>query len=256
MRPIPHKFIAVTVSAAVFALLLARPAHAATFSLNPVADAFVTTGPTGNLSGSNYGGAGAIAVSAPLARGEFQSVMRFDLSTVRAAMDAQYGAGLWAFESINLTLAAASPNNAIFNLSRAGLFGIAWMQNDAWVEGSGNPTAPAASGITYSSLTTLMGAGDESLGTFSFDGATSGSANYTLGLTPGFWADAEAGNLVTLRLFAADNAVSYLSNSRTGSIRPMLTVVAVPEPGMLSLLAAGGAIVVCGVGNRRRMDHG
>jgi len=30
--------------------------HAATFSLNPVADAFVATGPINNLSGNNYGG--------------------------------------------------------------------------------------------------------------------------------------------------------------------------------------------------------
>ena len=40
-------------------------AQAASFAANPTSDAFVTTGPTGNLSGNNYGGAGAVSVSAP-----------------------------------------------------------------------------------------------------------------------------------------------------------------------------------------------
>jgi hypothetical protein len=52
------------VAAATLALSLAFSAHAATFTLNPSADAFVTTGPTGNLSGNNYGGAGALSVAA------------------------------------------------------------------------------------------------------------------------------------------------------------------------------------------------
>ena len=64
-------------------LLIATPflASAASFSMNPTADAFVSTGPSGNLSGNNYGGGGAISVSAPgLPQGEFQSVLKFDSS--------------------------------------------------------------------------------------------------------------------------------------------------------------------------------
>jgi len=54
------------------AVLLALPAHAATFTPNPSADAFVTIGPTANLSGNNYGGVGALSVTASgLTNGEF-----------------------------------------------------------------------------------------------------------------------------------------------------------------------------------------
>src|SRR5689334_8158093 len=108
--------------AAVF-LLAALPLHAATFTLNPSADAFVTTGPTANLSGNNYGGAGALSVAAPgLANGEFQSVLRFDLSGAKSSFDTQFGAGQWSIQSISLALTATAPNNAIFNASAAGQF--------------------------------------------------------------------------------------------------------------------------------------
>ena len=39
-------------------------AAAVSQSVNPVADTFVTTGPTGNLTGNNYGAAGALSVAA------------------------------------------------------------------------------------------------------------------------------------------------------------------------------------------------
>jgi hypothetical protein len=129
------------------------------------------------------------------------------------------------------------------------------MQNDSWTEGTGTPATPTTTGITFSTLPSFTGAGDEALGTFSFSGGTSGTAAYTLSLTSGFDADATAGNLVSFRLFADDNAVSYLSDSRsfgTTGFRPLLTVVAVPEPGTLSLLAAGAALLVAA---RRRRKH-
>jgi len=239
------------------ALLLALPVHAATVTLNPSADAFVTTGPSGSLSANNYGAAGALSVAAPgLANGEFQSVLQFDLSTARTSFDTQFGAGQWSIQSITLSLTATSPNNAIFNASAAGQFGISWMQNDSWTEGSGTPSSPSATGITFSSLPSFLSAGDESLGTFSFGGGTSGTANYSLSLTPGFSADAQAGNLVSLRLFAADSAVSYLFDSRnfgTASARPVLSIVAVTEPGAFSLVGAGAALLVCGSIRRAKL---
>jgi hypothetical protein len=234
-------------AASVLSLLLGLPLYAASFTLNPSIDAFVTTGPSGNLSGNNYGGAGALSVTAPgLAKGEFQSVLQFDLSGAVTSFNTQFGTGQWNIQSITLSLTATSPNNAIFNSSAAGQFGISWMQNDSWTEGTGTPAAPTTTGITYSSLPSYTSAGDESLGTFSFNGATSGSAAYTLGLTPGFSADVEAGSLVSLRMFAADTTVSYLLDSRnfgTASARPILTVVAVPEPAALALVAVGAALL-------------
>ena len=244
------------VAAAALALLLSLPVHAATFTLNPSADAFVTAGPSGNLSGNNYGAAGALSVAASdLAKGEFQSVLQFDLSAARTSFDTQFGAGQWSIQSIALTLTATSPNNAIFNSSAAGQFGISWMQNDSWTEGAGTPSAPTTAGITVSSLPSFASAGDESLGSFSFNGAISGAATYALSLTPGFSADALAGNVVSFRLFAADNAVSYLFDSRnfgTASARPLLSIVAVPEPTVLSLLAVGAALVFGARQHRRR----
>lgn len=238
-----------TVAAAATALLLlALPLRAATFALNPSADAFVATGPTANLSGNNYGGAGALSVAAPgLANGEFQSVMRFDLSGARNSFDTQFGAGQWSIQGITLQLTATAPNNAIFNPSAAGQFGIIWMRNDSWTEGTGTPAAPTTSGVTFSSLASFTGAGDEPLGTFSFGGGTSGNNTYNLALTSGFNTDATAGNLVSFRLAAADAAVSYLFDSRSfgsTSLRPLLTITAVPEPGAVPLLVAGAGLLL------------
>lgn len=247
------------IAACVLSLLLGLPVYSATFTLNPSMDAFVTTGPSGNLSGNNYGGAGALSVAAPgLSKGEFQSVLQFDLSGAVTSFNTQFGAGQWNIQSITLSLTATSPNNAIFNSSSAGQFGISWMQNDSWTEGSGTPASPTTTGITYSSLSSHTSAGDESLGTFSFNGATSGSTAYALSLTPGFSADAEAGNLVSLRLFAADSVVSYLADSRnfgTASARPVLSIVAVPEPGVLSLLGTGATLLFCARCSRSRHEE-
>jgi hypothetical protein len=235
-------------AAGVLASSLAAPLHAALFNLNPTFDAFVTTGPTGNLVGTNYGAAGALSVAAPgSSRGEFQSVLQFNLAAARSAFDSQFGAGQWAIQSVGLTLTAAAPSNPIFNASQAGQFGVSWMQNDAWSEGTGIPGGTKADGITFRSLTnSFIGAGDEALGTFSFTGATNGTASYTLNLTAGFFADVLAGNNVSLRLFAADSAVSYLFDSEnfTGaSSRPVLSVTVVPEPATCSLVAIAGVLL-------------
>ena len=242
----------------VLALFLAFPLHAATVTLNPAADTFVTTGPTGAFSGNNYGGAGALAVAAAgLTQGEFQSVLRFDLAAARASFDTQFGAGQWSIQSLSLSLAATS-GNTFFNSSAAGQFGIVWMQNDSWIEGTGKPTAPATTGITFASLPSFSGGSDESLGTFSFAGGTSGVATYNLGLTAGLLADASAGHLTRLRLAAADSTVSFLFNSTnnpTPSVRPLLSVVAVPEPHAFSLLVAG-AIFLGSVRRRQGRQRG
>ncbi len=224
---------------------------AASSSINPSADAFVTPGPTGNLSGNNYGGAGAISVAAPgLAQGEFQSVLQFSLAGAKSSFDSQFGAGQWSIQSATLQLTAAAPNNAIFNASAAGQLGIFWMQNDSWTEGTGTPASPSLTGISFSTLNSFLSGADEALGNFSFSGATTGNATYTLGLTPSFAADILSGNNVSLRIFAADSAVSGLFDSRsfgTASARPLLTVSVVPEPGPLALGFAG---FLCFVGRR------
>lgn len=232
-------------------VLAATPflAPAASFNTNPAADAFVTTGPSGNLSNNNYGSGGAISLAASgLPQGELQCVLQFNLGGAVNSFNTMFGVGQWSIESVALQLSAAPANNAIFNTPATGLFGISWMQNDSWSEGSGTPATPGASGITFASMqSTYISAGDEGLGTFSFGGATSGAFSYLLGLTPGFTADLLTGDNLSLRLFAADSSVSGVFNSRSfGTVanRPLLTIVAVPEPGTLAM--AGLGIVLFG----------
>ena len=59
--------IMMTIKRGIVLAFMAAPAllSAAVFTNNPVADAFVTTGPTGNLSDNNYGSSGGLSVAAP-----------------------------------------------------------------------------------------------------------------------------------------------------------------------------------------------
>ena len=221
----------------------------ASFTVQPVADAFVTSG--GSLSSSNFGGAGSLAIAAPgLPQGEFQSALRFDLSATRNSLNAQFGVGQWMIQSVTLQLTSSPHNNAIFNDVAAGQFGVSLMQNNSWVEGTGTGGIPSSDGISFSSLqsTYINGAVDEALGTFSFPGGTSGQNSYALTLSPGLLSDITSGGNLSLRLFAADNTVSYLFTSRSGSssARPDIVAqaVAVPEPSTMALCAVALGVLL------------
>jgi hypothetical protein len=254
MTSYQRSFLIGLVSLAITVLCPAR-SHAAAISMNPIADSFVTPGSDGSLSNNNYGAAGLLSIAAPgKPQGEFQSVLQFDLSAAKASFDTQFGAGLWSIESVTLQLTAAPVNNAIFNAISAGQFKISWMQNDSWTEGAGTPSVPTTTGITSNSLPTFLGPNDEDLGTFSFNGATSGSTTYTLTLTSGFTADMLAGSVISFRTFEADTDISYLFNSRnfnTAASRPLLTVTAVPEPSSCVLALAGLSLLIRGRLRRR-----
>jgi PEP-CTERM motif len=219
------------------------PIQATTIISNATADAFVTPGSDGSLANNNYGAAGKLGVAASgKPKGEFQSVLKFDLASTKTAFDTQFGIGQWTIDSITLQLTASAPNDPIFNAINAGQFTISWMQNDTWIEGTGTPGVPTSDGITWNTLPSFLGPSDENVGTFSFNGATSGATTYTLTLTSGLTADVLAGGVISLRTFAADSDVSYLPQSRTfntASARPMLSVTAVPEPSSSALLLAG-----------------
>jgi hypothetical protein len=229
-------------------------ARANTVDLNSVADAFLSSA---NAT-SNYGGAGGLSIAASgLPKGEFQSVLRFDASAAKSSFDAAFGAGQWSIQEVGLKLTAANPLNAIFNSQAAGQFSASWMQNDSWVEGTGKPSSPGTTGITFGTLPSFLSAGDSTLGTFSFNGSTSGTFTYSLTPDAGFLTDLSGGNLVSLRLLAADSLVAYVSNARefaTVANRPTLSVtaMALPEPGAVVLLLAGAcALFGLKIGKRR-----
>lgn len=239
---------------AVFAA--ASCSHAALISINPVADAFVTTGPTGNLSENNYGGAGAMSIAgSSSSKGSFLSAMRFDLAAVVSSFDTQFGAGLWQIDSVSLRLTSAAAGNPIFNAITAGSFSIRWMQSDSWTEGTGNPNTPTTDGITYTGLQGILGGSDTSLGTYAFDGITGTTTTWNLGLPSSFRSDLMAGGNVSLNVVAADANVSYVFNSRSfGTVdsRPLLSITAsaIPEPGSAALFSLAGVALM-----KRKRNH-
>jgi hypothetical protein len=209
---------------------LASASRADVVTMIPVADSFVDSA----QPDFNYGGAGAMQI-APTGspNGEFQAVIRFDTSTAVAMLDASLGQGNWRIQSITLQLAAAPPNNPIFNPATAGQFAVSWMQNDSWIEGNGMPNTPDTNGITFNTLSNFIGPDDEPLGTFACDGATTEVSAYTLSLASGFAAAVAAGGPVSLRLSVPQAGV-YTFHSRsfgTVTARPVLTITAIARCG-------------------------
>jgi hypothetical protein len=225
-------------------------------NLNPTQDAFVTQdNPT-----ENFGAAGALAVaSSNLSKGEFDSVIEFNLASAISTFNSTYGAGLWTIQSITLQLFNTTPNNAIFNSPNAsGSFTLNWMESvtggNNWTEGSGTPAnQPNSTGITYNTLPNYQNAADEPLGTYSYTAATTGSMTETLGLPAGFLGSVMAGNLISLDALPvqASNIASIVDSENFGTAadRPVLAVTAVPEPGAVGLLFAGS---IFGLWRRRR----
>ena len=225
---------------------------------NTSADAFLANGPSGNLANLNFGSAGTLAIApSGSAKGEFDSVILFNMAAAASQFNTTYGAGNWTITGVKLSLASnfatqgQQPNNALFNTINGGAFGIDWLGNNSWVEGSGGGMGtagyPANNMVSFDSISTLFSSGSDSLGTFTYTPPGNSSyLNYTLPLDANLTSEAISGGNASLYFFAADNQVSYLFNSREfSSNHPELTLTAdaVPEPASTALAVLG----LCGV---------
>jgi hypothetical protein len=211
-------------------------------SVNPVADTFLSS----SNAAFNFGGAGALEISAAgLPNGEFQSLLRFDLASVKSGFDSTFGVGNWTLSGVQLQLSEENPVNLpnFFNVSAPGLVGATWMSTTAWEEGTGRPLLPGLTGVNFNDLPSLTSINDQPLGSFSFDGGTKGAQTYALTASSGLTSDVLAGNVTSLRLRALDSSVSALftSNDNHGppEDHPLLIFTAIPEPSACALLAVG-----------------
>jgi len=215
------------------------------FTINDtIADAFLS----GASPALNFGGAGTLAIApASSAKGEFDSVIMFNTAGAVSQFNATYGAGNWTISGLMLSLASnfgtlgATPNNSLLNTVSGGSFGIDWLGNDSWVEGTGGGNGAANGAVSFNSISGLLSPGYDSLGIYTYTPPGNNVyVNYSLVLDANLVSDAAAGEPVSLYFYAADNQIGYLFNSKEfASNRPELTITAapVPEPATAALLA-------------------
>ena len=219
-----------------------------TLTANPTADTFVSsTNPN-----SNYGHAGALAVS-----GVFDSVLKFDLAPMKASLDATYGVNGWnSIQSITLTV-TGTPGKPVVGFATAAATTVYadWLSDDTWTEGTGRPSAPGGTGLTYNLLNnSVLPAGHSFIGSFSWNGVASGTRTIQLDTQnqAGIDADIFAGSTVSIRLytqFGGSMVVNSEDYTAAGS-HPFLSGSVVPEPAEVSTVA-GGLLAVGAVIRRR-----
>ena len=226
---------AFAVAAALSAQLVCR-GQGTNVTVTPIADAFVRSLAPAN----NYGGAGALSVSGSAAvngsgqqNGLFDSLIRFPMSNVLAAVQGALGTNGWMVTGATLNLSeVAAPNNPIFNRG-VGAFEIRWIATNTWLEGTGTPNAPAAEGVAYQDLCSLLNpALDMSLGSFTNSGLNA-TVSFSLALAGGLVSNVLAGMDVNLYLTAASESVGFTFNSRNYTMTnswPSLTITAVAKP--------------------------
>jgi hypothetical protein len=204
-----------------------------------------------DLTSLNFGGAGTLAISpASSTKGRFDSIIKFNTAAAIAQFNSDYGTGNWQLTGVKLSLASnfgvggVQPGNTIFNVINGGSFGVDWLGNDSWVEGSGggmgSPGYPNNSSVSFNSISNLYSAGSASLGSFNYTPPGNNIyVDYTLPLNSSLVSDAAGGGDVSLYFYATDDQVGYLFNARSfGSNRPELTLTAaaVPEPAASALM--------------------
>jgi hypothetical protein len=235
-----------------------------TYSGTTSADAFLATGSPGNpegtdLTGLNFGGAGTLVVApATSVKGEFQSVVKFNLTNAVGMFNTNYGAGNWTITGISLELTSnygtggVQPNNAIFPVISGGQFVIEWLSTNDWVEGTGTPNLPTTDGVTYDSLPGLLSGPHEILCTNTYSPPGDNvPVTYNLPLDTNLVAEVTGGGDVTLLFYAADNQIGYLFNSYSygRGNEPLILVTAnLMQPEILSGYFTNANFHITGLG--------
>jgi hypothetical protein len=207
-------------------------------------DAFLATGspekPTGSdLTRSNFGAAGVLAISPPSAiKGEFQSILKFNFADAVTLFNATYGSNGWTITAISLELnsnfgkSGAQPDNALFNVVSGGSFVIEWLSDHDWVEGTGTPRMPSTEGVTYDSLSDLLATNHQILCTNNYSPpGDNAPVTYPLPLNTNLVSDVANGSRVSLLFYAADDQIGYIFNSRDfgNGNQPFIHVTASPS---------------------------
>jgi hypothetical protein len=208
-----------------------------TYTTTTVADTFLATGTPGtNLTGLNFGAAGVLVIAAPSSSsGEFQSVLKFDLSGATNLFNATYGADNWSVSGISLQLtgnfgaAGETPDNGLFPTINGGKFVIEWLANNDWAEGTGKPRQPTTDGATYDSLPELLSGAHDILCTNTYSPPGDNvPVTYALPLDPNLVNEVTQGGDASLLFYAADDQIGYLFNSHDfgGGNQPLIHVTA------------------------------
>jgi hypothetical protein len=227
---------------------MATFSRAASFTNSVLVDAFVRA----NAPAANYGLAGALSVSGAtatnatgVANGIADTFIRFNTAGMVTSFNSLFGPNNWVISRATLRVTeVGAPPNAIFNRGK-GVFGIRWVANDAWVEGTGMPMAPTADGIVYNDEPTLL-TNTVSLGSFTNAGINS-TDSFSLALPASFTSNISAGGDVGLYLTAIDPGTGFTFNSHdfgTATQRPFLEISAVPLPGITSVTFSGTDVVL------------
>lgn len=234
-----------------------------TYSTTTSADAFLATGSPDNaagtnLTGLNFGAAGTLAISPASAdKGEFQSLVQFNLAGAVTLFNNTYGTNGWTITAISLELTSnyatngVQPNNAIFNVISGGNFVIQWLSTNNWPEGTGTPNLPTMDGVTYDSLPGLLSSDHEILCTNTYTPPGDNvPVTYALPLNTNLVNEAANGGDVSLLFYAADNQIGYLFNSHEygRGNDPLMHVTASPSLEITSGYFTNGLFHLTGIG--------
>ena len=197
-----------------------------TATTRPSKDATVSVANPNN----NYGIAGKLTFSAPDANGEFQTVMAFDLSSVKASLDEMLGISNWQPMSLTLKLFKTDLSKSMppYNPDASGDFQVRYMPDTSWIEGGGDGKGKPVPGITYATLPGYLAAGDIPIANTSLV-VSDASMVSSLPFTAEEVSAIKNGGQIGLHLLAADSVVSYIFDSREGGQQitsPALTVTA------------------------------